>query len=273
MAAMSYLLEGTVSDHDRQRAEARAWEPATGRLFDQVELARGARCLDARCGPGETMRLMAQRVGPTGEVTGIDVDPAVGEHAIEILHAAGHRHCTFAFVDLATDDAIPGAPFDLVYARRLLMHVADPVAVVRRLWGVVARGGHLVIQDYDARTIAVAPPLKPVSEFRRVFIETLTATGRRADFGHHLPLLLARAGIGNPDGTDVAGRLESLSNLGPQFADMYRAMLPAAESLGITSAEHGGRDLNELARDVARHPDHFALSPLLIGVWKRKVHA
>jgi SAM-dependent methyltransferase len=251
--------------------EARAWEPATGRLLDHVELARGGRCLDARCGLGETMRLMAQRVGPTGRVTGIDVDAVVGERAIEMLHTAGHRQCTFALVDLATDHAIPGAPFDLVYARLLLMHVADPVAVVRRLWDAVALGGHLVIQDYDARTIDVAPPLRPVAEFRRVFIETITAAGRRADVGHHLPLLLAQAGVGAPDGTDVAGRLESLSNLGPEFADTYRGLLPEADSLGITTAERGGRHLRELARDVALYPDHVALSPLLIGVWKQKV--
>ena len=217
------------------------------------------------------MRLMAQRVGPTGEITGIDTDPAVGERAIDVLHAAGHRQCTFAPVDPATDDAIPGAPFDLVYARLLLMRVADPVAVVRRLWDAVARGGHLVIQDYDARTIAVVPPLKGVAEFRRVFIETITAAGGRADIGHQLPLLLTQAGVGTPDGTDVAGRLESLSNLGPQFADAYRAILPAADSLGITTRERGRRDLNVLAGDVARHPDHVALSPLLIGVWKQKV--
>jgi ubiquinone/menaquinone biosynthesis C-methylase UbiE len=218
------------------------------------------------------MRLMAQRVGPTGEVTGIDVDPAVGQRAIEMLHAAGHRQCTFIPVDLAADEAIPGAPFDLVYARLLLMHVSDPVAVVRRLWAAVDRGGYLAIQDYDARTIAVAPALEAVAKFRRVFIETITATGGRADIGHQLPLLLAQAGVGAPDGTDVAGRLEPFANLGPQFADLYRAMLPAAGSLGISTGARRGRDLEEqLASDIAEHPNHAAMSALLIGVWKQKV--
>ena len=71
--------------------------------------------------------------------------------------------------------------------------------------------------------------------------------------------------------TFLAGRLESLSNLGREFADMDHAMLPASDSLGITTRERGGRDLNELARDVALYPDDAALSPLLIGVWKQKV--
>jgi SAM-dependent methyltransferase len=268
---MSYLLEHTAGDHDRERREALVWEPATGRLLDQVELAPGARCLDAGCGPGETMRLMAQRVGPAGEVTGAEIDPAVGERAIEMLHAAGHRQCTIALVDPATDDEIPGAPFDLVYSRLSLMHPVEPVDVVRRLWAAVARGGHLAIQGYAARTIDVAPRLDTIAELRRVVIETVAAAGRDPDLGHQLPLLLAQASVGAPDGTDVAGRLEPLSTLGPRLADWYRELLPAAATLGITTKDRAEPFLEELSRDIAAHPDHSALSSLLIGVWKQKV--
>ena len=59
-----YALGRTPEEYERLRAQARVWEAATGRLLDRVGLAPGARCLDAGCGPGETMRLMAQRVGP-----------------------------------------------------------------------------------------------------------------------------------------------------------------------------------------------------------------
>ena len=138
-----YVLGRTQEEYERLRAQARVWAQATGRLLDQVELARGARCLDAGCGPGETMRQLAQRVGPAGEVVGVDVDAALGAQSVDLLHAAGHRQCSFAPVDLERRDPIPGAPFDLVYARLLLFHVSDPVAVLRRLWDAVAPGGHL----------------------------------------------------------------------------------------------------------------------------------
>ena len=39
-------------EYERLRTQARVWEQATGRLLDHVELARGARCLDAGCGSG-----------------------------------------------------------------------------------------------------------------------------------------------------------------------------------------------------------------------------
>ena len=59
------------------------WEGATERVLDRVGLAAGARCLDAGCGPGETMRQLAQRVGPSGRVVGIDVDATLGGLALE----------------------------------------------------------------------------------------------------------------------------------------------------------------------------------------------
>ena len=265
-----YLLTRSTAEYQRLRAQARAWEPATGRLLDHVDLAVGARCLDVGCGPGETMRLMAQRVGPTGEVTGIDIDATLGTQALDMLHSAGHRQCRFVHADITAPRPIPGAPFDLVYARALLMHLPDPTAVARRLWAAVAPGGHLVIQDFDTRTIDVVPQLETVAEFRRVFIATINAAGRHTNLGHRLPRLFAEAGIGTPDGTDVAGRLEPFSNLASELAGLYRAILPAALTFGVTTRARADQWLNQLAGDSDAHPERAALWPLLIGAWKHK---
>ena len=64
---IEYALERAPHDYERLRTPARAWESATARLLDQIDLAPGATCLDAGCGPGETMRLLAERVGPEGQ--------------------------------------------------------------------------------------------------------------------------------------------------------------------------------------------------------------
>ena len=152
-----YALGRTPQEYERLRAQARVWESATGRLFDQVALAPGATCLDAGCGPGETMRLMAQRVGTSGQVTGVDVDAPLGAQAMAMLHDAGHRQCDFARVDLTAGEPVPGAPFELVYARLLLYHLPQRVTVLKRLWDAVAPGGHLLVQDYDMRSAACCP--------------------------------------------------------------------------------------------------------------------
>jgi ubiquinone/menaquinone biosynthesis C-methylase UbiE len=263
----TYVLGHTTEEYERLRAQARVWEAATARLFDQVGLGAGARCLDAGCGPGETMRLMAQRVGPGGWVLGVDVDAPLGEQALGMLHAAGHRQCGFERADVA--NGIPGAPFDLVFARLLLFHLPDRVAVLRRLWDAVAPGGHLVVQDYDLRTSSVLPELDTVTEFNRVVFGAMSAARCDISVGSRLPLLFAQAGVGAPDGTDVAGRLEPLATTSAMFAAVYRSVLPAAVAAGLTTEEESARWFQELARDAA-DGDHAALWPLMVGAWKRR---
>src|SRR5215467_14992019 len=152
-----YALGHTPEEYERLRGQARVWEDATGGLLDQVGLAPGASCLDAGCGPGETMRLMAERAGPSGRVLGIDTDASLGAMAVATLHDAGHRQCSFHAQDLTGGEPIPGEPFDLVYARLLLFHLPQRAAVLARLWDAVAPGGHLLVQDYDIRGITVLP--------------------------------------------------------------------------------------------------------------------
>jgi ubiquinone/menaquinone biosynthesis C-methylase UbiE len=269
----SYALGRTQEEYDRLRAQARVWESATGRLLDKAGLAPGASCLDAGCGPGETMRLMAQRVGPAGRVLGIDVDASLGAMAVATLHRAGHRHCRFHPHDLTAGGPIPGAPFDLVYARLLLFHLPQRRAVLASLWDAVAPGGHLVVQDYDLRSVGVLPALDSVEELGRVVIGAFTAVGCDVYAGARLPQLFVRAGAGVPDGTDVAGRIEPLGS-GRQFLEnTFRSVLPTALAHGVTTETGAAATLAAIGRDAAESADRPLLWPLLIGAWKRKEHA
>jgi 2-polyprenyl-3-methyl-5-hydroxy-6-metoxy-1,4-benzoquinol methylase len=265
-----YALARAPEEYERLRAQARVWEGATGRVLDAVGLAPGHRCLDVGCGPGETMRLMAERVGPSGYVTGIDVDADLGETAIVMLQAHGHHQCRFRSADITSDDFIVDERFDVVYARLLLFHLPERVAVLRRLWKAVAPGGHLVVQDYDVRTTDVVPELESVEEFKRVVLAAFGAAGCDVHVGSRLPELFAHAGIGAPDGTDVAGRLEPLSGAQGLLYGVHSGLLATAIAHGITTEERAAAWRADLARDVERYPDRPTLWPLLIGAWKRK---
>jgi 2-polyprenyl-3-methyl-5-hydroxy-6-metoxy-1,4-benzoquinol methylase len=266
----SYALGRTPLEHERLRAQARVWEAATGRLLDQAGLAPGARCLDAGCGPGETMSVMAQRTGPAGRVLGIDTDGVLGAAALAMLHRAGHRNCAFLAHDLTAGGPVPGGPFGVVYARLLLFHLPQRVAVLARLWDAVAPGGHLIVQDYDIRSADVLPPLDSVGELLRVITGAFTAAGCDVHAGARLAQLFAQAGIGTPDGTDVAGRIEPLASGRTLFEGTFRSVLPTALAHGITTRRKADAALAAIDRDAIRHADRPVLWPLLIGAWKRK---
>ena len=266
----AYALGHTTAEYDRLRAQARIWEAAAGRLFDQVDLAPGASCLDAGCGPGETMRSMAQRVGPSGRVLGIDRDASLGALAVEMLYGEGHRQCSFREHDLSGATAVPDGPFDLIYARLLLFHLPQRVEALGRLWDAVAPGGHLIVQDFDFRSIGVVPDLASIRELTRVFTEAFIAVGADVHVGIRLPGLFRRAGIGAPDGTDVAGYLDSLPAGSAMVARVFRNVLPVALAHGITTEEDAAATLAAVERDAACYPDGQLMWPSLVGAWKRK---
>jgi ubiquinone/menaquinone biosynthesis C-methylase UbiE len=265
-----YALGRTPEEYERLRGQARVWETATGRLLDLAGLTAGASCLDAGCGPGETMRVMAQRTGPAGRVLGIDVDAELGAAALAMLYGAGHRNCRFLAHDLAADGPIQGAPFDVVYARLLLFHLPQRVAVLGRLWDAVAPGGHLIVQDYDIRSVGVLPALDSVDELVRVLLGAFTAAGCDVYAGARLAQLFAQAGIGSPDGTDVAGRIEPLATGRALLEHSVRSVLPNALAHGITTGTDAAAALAAIDRDAIRFADRPVLWPLLIGAWKRK---
>ena len=269
----SYALGHTPQEYERLRGQARVWEAATGRVLDQIGLPKGASCLDAGCGPGETMRLLARRVGPGGRVLGVDADSSIGALAVEMLRGGGHRHCTFQAHDLTADDPVPGAPFDLVYARLLLFHLPQRVAVLARLWDAVAPGGHLVVQDYDIRSISVLPDLASVGEVGRVITDAFGAAGADVSVGARLSHLFAQAGAGVPDGTDVSGRIEPFGTGRVFLESVFRSVLPAALAHGVTTEDAAAATLAEFDRDAARFADRPMLWPLMIGAWKRKGQA
>ena len=268
-----YALGHTPEEHARLRAQARMWAEPAARLFDQAGLAPGASCLDAGCGPGETMRAMAERVGSAGRVLGIDRDASLGALAVEMLHREGHRQCSFREHDLSQAEAVPGGPFDLVYARLLLFHLPQRVEALSRLWDAVAPGGHLIVQDYDFRGIGCTPDLASIGELARVFTGAFTAVGADVHIGIRLPELFREAGVGTPDGTDVAGYLDPLPTGSAMMARVFRSVLPVALAHGITTEEDAAATLAAAERDTARHPGGQLMWPLLVGARKRKESA
>jgi SAM-dependent methyltransferase len=265
-----YALGRTAEEYERLRAQARIWEAATGRLLDQIGLAAGARCLDAGCGPGETMRLMALRVGGGGQVTGIDIDADLAGQAQAMLHDAGHRHCRILTHDVTLDEPVPGGPYDLVFARLLLFHLPERVAVLRRLWEAVAPGGHLVLQDYDLRSMTATPSLISVDEVGRLILAAFGVAGADAEVGARLPELFVDSGVGAPDGTDVTGRLLDLATSRAMLEQVLRSLLPVALAHRITTEEEAETALEALRKDAVRYAERPTLWPLLIGAWKRR---
>lgn len=215
------------------------------------------------------MRLMGEMVGPTGQVMGLDTDGRIGREACNILQATTKSQFAFIEGNVTTLSEIDGQPFDVTFARIVLMHIDDPVAVLRKMYGWTKPGGYLVIQEYDFSSWGIYPRSEAAVEVQRVFYGVCEKAKRDTRIGYKLPAYFVEAGIGEPDGTDVAGMLSPLAQYKAFTEALYRSVLPLALQWNITTEAQSQR-LFEDVSNITAQQHHYILWPSLVGAWKRK---
>jgi len=119
-------------------------------IADRLQLAPGDRVLDVGCGPGRLAVVLAQRVGPTGSVNGID--PA--KEMVARATARARRAGVPARFQQAFAQQLPfsDGSFDALTCTLALHHVADhdrPRAVAE-MYRVLRPGGTLLIGEFQA---------------------------------------------------------------------------------------------------------------------------
>ena len=141
-ATSEYVLERTQREYERLRAQARLWARSTSAVLAAVRLGPGASCLDAGCGPGETMRLMADLVGSTGTVVGLDSDASLVMATEAALKAEGRAQCRVMVGDLAADAAIPKIRPSGLPCRRRASETDDVVTSRHPTWSELVSRPH-----------------------------------------------------------------------------------------------------------------------------------
>lgn len=262
-----YILGRSAAEHERLALQAARLTHGTVTVLDRAGVPYGADCLDVGCGTGAVMELLAQRTGPTGRIVGIDLDDALGRHAEARLRADGHRQCRVLCGDVMSASLAGHRRFDVVFARLVLIHADDPVAILRRMWELTAPGGVLIVQDFVLQAIVSEPSTWLFEELRRVVGGVFELHRRPLDAGLRLPRWFAAAGIGAPEGTTVTAAVETFAEVRGQLEGVYRSTLPLALEAGLTTVADSEAWLAELADT---DPGLTAFGPIMIGAYARR---
>ncbi len=263
-----YVHSRDPNEYQRLREQALLWQRASEELLDGIGLKPGMSCLDVGAGPGAVMRLMADRVGPQGRVTGIEIDGVLGAQALADLRGQGGGTFEMIAADVRDLDQVAGEPFDLTYCRLFLMHLPDPVAVLEKMLHWTKPGGIVAAQEFDFGSIAVEPLCPPMTEFNRLFEGVFRAHGRNLRAGRQLPAQFEAAGLGLPDGTSAEAKFLPFSAIAQMLIGVYQGLFASAVELGLADparAEAFKADVAEAAADGR----YYCLTPILVGAWKR----
>ena len=263
-------LEGhyfaAYADSDDELARLRLLEdecdPHTRRYLDAIGIGAGWRCLEVGAGAGALVHWLSDRVGPTGHVVAIDIDPKylgnLHEPNVEV------RRC-----DITINDLEPGY-YDLVHSRFLLMHLDDPGDVLRRMTTALRPGGWLVAEEPDNDVAGSVDEAHPLSQLfdscyrRRVeFASAAKITDLR--FGKVLAKYMGALGLTEVGNVGVARFVHG----GDPFSHMWIKTWQRIDDAVIANGVLSESEVAEMRR-AYEDPTFTYRAQLTQSVWGRK---
>jgi SAM-dependent methyltransferase len=196
MSPDEYLLADQPSELERLQLQSRVWERSGRQLLAKLGDGSGRRALDVGCGALGWLRILAEWVGPSGQVVGTDIDESLLDAARSFLAAEGITNVELAVDDLF-DSKLEPQSFDLVHARYVIAPLgrgSEQVAAYPRL---LRSGGSLVLEEWDLGSWHFNPPAPAAERLIRLLAEIFAALGGEA--GRELPVLLHGIGIEDPE--------------------------------------------------------------------------
>jgi SAM-dependent methyltransferase len=223
------------------------------------------RVADLGCGVGMVTGLLADLVGPTGSVVGIDSSGAQLAQARERLNTGGARISFHEASAIAT--GLPLGSFDLVYCRFLLIHLPEPERALREMFALLKPDGILVCEDGDLTASGSEPP-SALDAFADLWGRLGPSRGLDYTLGRRLFQMVLAAGLPTPRITfnqPVVARGEHKRFLELSVAEAGPAFICA----GLITSRELHRTLLEMRR-LARDESVLAVMPRMNQVWARK---
>jgi SAM-dependent methyltransferase len=264
-ARPEYMLGDSQAERRRLIAQAALMEDEAGWLLQRLDIPVGGRAVDIGCGPVGILPQLSARVGPNGEVVGLD------RHADMLDHAA--RTCAeLPNVRFELGDAVatelPRRSFDVAHIRLVLVNVPDPVAVLREASSIVRPGGTVAVQEVDWLSWQCEPAHPAWTRLRTILTGLWHSRNLDPFIGRRLPAMLDSVGLVDVQAMSHAG-IDSVDDwyhrLMISFAGMFRGRII---DTGLADAD----ELDALIADLGEHlatPGTVVVRALTVQAWGR----
>jgi SAM-dependent methyltransferase len=198
-ASSTYALRLSDDELGRYRMMAARARAEEGDLWALAGLVPGARVADVGCGPGAMLVTLAEVVGPTGHVVGVDADPvavAAARAALAAARLGGAVAPGGVRQGRAESTGLPPGSVDTAVLRHVLGH-NGPAAqrIVDHLATLVRPGGHVYLVDADQTTVTRTAGPAEVLELQAQYVRWHELQGNDPRIGLRLPDLARAAGL------------------------------------------------------------------------------
>jgi SAM-dependent methyltransferase len=265
-----YTLPRTDREWRRLMLQGELLAPITRRCFQQAGIGRGMRVLDVGSGVGDVSLICAELVGPRGSVLGVELDEESNQLARKRAADRGLTNVEFRSLDIATIEL--DRRIDAVVGRFVLMHLKDPIQVLRRLRAWLRPGGIVAfVEPYLDGPYATTVPPSPTLAHLELVRDRLRAAGPAIDRAMGLRLHGAFVRVGLPPPQLFAEQLVggADSKLIEYMAETMHSVSRHWVRLGIEGADR--LDFETFAERVRAEigPSGCVLLHPIVAAWTR----
>ena len=233
----TYTLGRTSHETTRLIEQSRIYGESTQRLCKRAGITDGMRVLEIGSGAGDVALTLAELVGPTGEVTGVDVNPSILDTARRRATDAGVRNVEFIAGDARM--LAFAEKFDAIVGRFVLMYMADPGRAFSKLITHLKPGGIAAFQEpeYTLYPAFLHPDTPLINQLIKWILDVFEHSGAHLDMGIGLYRAFVDAGLPPP-----TMHLESPIGAAKTWAGyrymatIFQSLLPLLEKYGLAMA-------------------------------------
>ena len=265
-----YVLENREGELLRLEVQGAALAPETSALLDLVGVGPGWRCLDLACGAGDVTRLLAARVGVSGQVVGLDMARAALVHARTAAGTLGADAAAIGYIEGNAEAApLPDASFDLVHGRFWLGATGAPDAQVAQALRLVRPGGTLALQEQDLSATACFPPHPAFARLKQWLGLGLEQSGSGRGIARRLFATLRAVGLEDVRFRPCAQGCRGTDPMGAWLPETVESLRRVLVTRGLADAGTIDAALADCRRHLAE-PDTVVVNYMLFQVWGRR---
>jgi len=257
-----YLLGDSTAEVEHLTHQAEVYAEEAANLLDRVGLAAGGSAIDVGCGVLGILRLLCERVGPSGRVVGLERESRILDAARQ---AAARHSLPVEFVQGdATSLDLPPDSFDFVHERTVLLNVHDPATVIAEMVRIARPGGVVALQEPDHSGWVCDPPHPAWDPLLAELLAAYRRNGKNFNTGRRIARALRDAGL-----TDVQVQVSARVT---QAGEYYQTFLLTLTSLMRDQIITGGRltaaELDGQVASLRAHLDQPGALTCMATMWQ-----
>lgn len=253
---------------ERLRAQADEYAVPARWLLAEVGLEPGSRALDVGCGPVGVLPLLAEAVGTSGEVVGLERERRFVEMARAEMSRLGLRNVTIVESD-ALSSGLEDDSFDIVHERLVLVNLPERRDLVTKMVGLAAPGGVVAVEEIDNISWTCEPEHDSWTALLDVFHRVFRMGGGDPFLGRRLTALLRATDL-----IDVQTRVTvDLPAPGEYRRTHLLSLVESLRGKVIASGAMAEVELDHHRAALAEHladPETVVVDKLLVQSWGRK---